>query len=304
MSAALRQPLRFQIGARTLFSVRRRLVRVGLSLADALAAAPIALPPLDERDHGYLITSLPAARIAEIAAMHSGFLRFKRQHYARRYADLSASFDDYMASFSGKSRSTLRRKIRKFEKLSGGSLDLRCYRTPGEMAEFHALARQVSAKTYQEKLLDAGLPEGAEAEGEMRRLAGRDEVRGWLLFVDGAPVSYLYAPAAGDTLIYAYLGHDPDFAAYSPGSVLQIEAMRQVIAEGRFRRFDFTEGDGQHKRQFATGSVDCVDLLLLRPTLGHRALIAALKTFDGSLALAKRAVRALRLESAAKAIRR
>lgn len=304
MTAALPQPLRFQIGARTLFAVRRRLVRIGLSLADALGDEAVTLPPLAPGDHGYLVTSLPVARRGAVEAQMPGALLLERQRYSRRYADLSASFDDYMVTFSGKSRSTLRRKVRKFEKISGGILDLRCYRTPGEMSEFYDLARQVSEKTYQERLLDAGLPDGAEAQAEMRRLAGRDVLRAWLLFVDGEPVSYLYAPADGDTLIYAYLGYDPAFAKYSPGAVLQIEAMRQVIEEGRFRRFDFTEGDGQHKRQFATGSVDCVDLLLLRPTFGHRALIASLKGFDGSMALAKRGVKALRLERVAKAIRR
>ena len=52
--------LRFQVGARTLASVPRRLHRVALSLDDVLAGALPPLPPLGERD-GHLVTSLPAA---------------------------------------------------------------------------------------------------------------------------------------------------------------------------------------------------------------------------------------------------
>jgi hypothetical protein len=74
----------------------------------------------------------------------------------------------------------------------------------------------VSALTYQERLLDAGLPAGPEALERMRALARRDQMRGWLLFVDARPISYLYAPAEGDTLIYAFLGYDPEFAELSP----------------------------------------------------------------------------------------
>lgn len=287
MSAALPQPLRFQLGARTLFSVRRRLVTVGWSLDEALADERAILPPLAPEDDGYLLRSVPMAEAGRLAGQGE-LMPFVRQLYPRRFADLSKSFDDYLASFSGKSRSTLRRKVRKFAETSGGEIDLRRYSGPEEIEEFHRLARRVSRKTYQEKLLDAGLPEGDGALAEMRRLAARDRVRAWLLFHDGEPVSYLYAPADGETLIYAYLGYDPDFARHSPGAVLQLEAMRQVIDEGRFRRFDFTEGDGQHKRQFATGSVECADLLLLRPTIANRALIAALKAFDRVVALAKR----------------
>src|SRR3546814_19032209 len=91
-------------------------------------------------------------------------------------------------------------------------------------------------------------------------------MRCWLLFVDDGPISYLYSPAEGDTLIYAHLGYDPAFSEFSPGTVLQLEAMRDLMGAGRFRLFDFTEGDGQHKRQFGTGTLECVDLLLLQPT--------------------------------------
>ena len=36
--------------------------------------------------------------------------------------------------------------------------------------------------------------------------------------------------------------------------------MRLLMAEGAFALFDFTEGEGQHKSLFASGSVDCVDV--------------------------------------------
>jgi CelD/BcsL family acetyltransferase involved in cellulose biosynthesis len=287
MTSAIPLPLRFQIGARTMFSVKRRLVRVGLSLDEAMAGRALDLPPLDQADHGYLITSLPEAELAAIIAQHSSLLALVRQRYARRYADLSGDFDTYLATFSGKSRSTLRRKVRKFAEVSGGALDIRAYREPDEITEFLRLARRVSAKTYQEKLLDAGLPDDPESKAEMMHAAARDEACGWLLFVDNEPVSYLYAPADGGTLIYAYLGYDPDWAGHSPGTVLQVEAMRQIIEEGRFRRFDFTEGDGQHKRQFATDGVGCADVLLLRKTPGNYLVAAALTGFDHIVSFAK-----------------
>jgi len=64
--------------------------------------------------------------------------------------DLSGSFDQYMVAFSGKTRSGLRRKLRKFAQISGGTIDWRQYRTPQELPIFFDLARTVSAKTYQE----------------------------------------------------------------------------------------------------------------------------------------------------------
>jgi CelD/BcsL family acetyltransferase involved in cellulose biosynthesis len=187
---------------------------------------------------------------------------------------------------------------------SGGALDLRLYRLPGEMDEFHRHARAVSARTYQERLLHAGLPSDAEFREELRQRAAHDAMRGWVLFLEGEPISYLYAPAEGATLIYAYLGYDPDHAALSPGTVLQFEAMRQLFEEDRFSLFDFTEGEGQHKSLFGTGTVQCVDLLLVKPTFSNLAAGNLLNGFDAGVAKAKGIASALRLERLARSFTR
>jgi CelD/BcsL family acetyltransferase involved in cellulose biosynthesis len=295
-------PLR--IGARTLVTLRRRLVRRGLSLKEALEGGAPTLPALAPGEHGYLVTALPAAALGALRARHAGLRPFVRQSYRRSYARLDGDFDAYLGGFSAKSRSTCRRKLKKLAERSGGAVDVRCYRTEEEIGQFHAEARLLSARTYQERLLDAGLPAGAEAAAEMRALARIGRARGWLLFLDGAPIAYLYAPAEGATLIYAHLGHDPDFAEFSPGTVLQLEAMRQLMAEKSFALFDFTEGEGQHKRLFATGGVDCVDLLLLRPTAGNLLAGHGLSGFDRGVALAKKAVTRFGLGRAFKRLRR
>ena len=291
-------PLR--IGARTLWTLRRRLARRRLSLAEALGGGVPALPPLAEDDDGYLVTALPAALAEKLAARHAGLKPFVRQRYRRSYARLDLDFEGYLGAFSAKSRSTCRRKLKRLAERSGGTLDVRCYRSEEEIALFHGHARAVSAKTYQERLLGAGLPDGAEALAQMRALARAGRARGWLLFVGDAPVAYLWAPAEAGCLIYAHLGYDPDLADFSPGTVLQLEAMRQLMAEKAFGLFDFTEGEGQHKSLFATGGIDCIDLLLVRPTFANLLAGYALGGFDRAVALAKRALGA----SAARRLRR
>jgi CelD/BcsL family acetyltransferase involved in cellulose biosynthesis len=286
-----------RIGVRTVGRVRRRLVRVSLALEQALAGAGLTLPSLPPTADGYYLRAVPAALTDGIGA-GAGMRRFIRQAYPRHYADLSLGFEAYLDTFSAKSRSGLKRKRRKLEERCGGTLDVRSYRTRAELPDFYREARALSALTYQERLLDAGLPEGALSE--MQSLAESDLVRAFLLFVDSTPVAYLYAPGEGDTLRYAYLGYAPDFADLSPGTVLQLEAMRMLMEEGRFRWFDFTEGDGQHKRQFATGAVDSVDMLLLRPTLSNLAVARTLAAWDSIIALAKR----IGLKSIAGAVRR
>ena len=84
------------------------------------------------------------------------------------------------------------------------------------------------------------------------------------------------AGARGAALRYEHVGHDSAWAALSPGTLLHAHAFAGLFAEKTFARLDFTEGEGRHKRQFATAGVDCIDLLILRPTSANRALLAAL----------------------------
>jgi len=301
---AVSMPLRFQLGARTLASIQRQLVRVPLTLDDAIEGRLPALPPLDRAAHGYHVTSLPAGRHDAMAAAARGMIVFVRQHYVRRYADLTIGFDAYLETMSSNARSSLKRKAKKVAAVSGGQLDVRRFRTPDEMTQFHDVARGISVRTYQEKLLDGGLPDDSAFLRCMYQLAAVDSVRGWLLYIAGEPAAYLYTPIEAGVVRYDHVGHDPAFSDLSPGGVLQMEAMRDLFAEPGLTRFDFTEGDGQHKRQFSTGGVECIDLLLLRASLANRLTTMALGGFDRGAALGKRAVEKLGLQKIARKIRR
>lgn len=294
-------PLDFRIGARTLWSVRRRVERVALSLDDALGGAAIVLPLLAAEAQGWLVTSVPEKALAEL--VRPGFFMQVRQRYSRYQTDLTGTYEGWLAGLSGNARSALRRKWKKLaaqpEPMAVGP-----FRTVEELREFHALARPLAALTYQERLLGMGLPEDHAFLAEMEMLAAENRARAWLMTLGGRPIAYLWCSAEGVTLRYDYVGHDPAYAALSPGTVLLANAFADLFEEGRFARFDFTEGEGRHKRQFATGEVVCADVLILRDTVANRALAAALRGFDGGVALAKRLARRLRLAGLARWVRR
>lgn len=284
-------PVRYIIGSRQILSVPKRLHKFTFSLSDLSDGHVGALPPLDDGLEGYRILSAPAHAARSIRSMATGFIAGGQQDYRRHYIDMSGGFEDYIRHFSAKTRSTLRRKQRKLEREAaarGGALEIREFRTPDEVAAFMELAVPLSRRTYQARTLDAGLPEDEVSRTEMMELAAQDNLRCFLLLFCGEPVSYLFLPVVGDTVIYAFLGYDEDFRRLSPGTVLQILALERLFAENRYRYFDFTEGDGSHKAMFGNCSVDACSFFLLKPNLGNRALLTSLDLFDASVAAAKR----------------
>jgi CelD/BcsL family acetyltransferase involved in cellulose biosynthesis len=274
----------FTLGSRRLASVPRHLSTWSFGLEDVLAGSLPEAPP-SGRD-GVRVLSAPTARLAETVARYPGFLDGARQDYRRHYIDMEQSFAEYMARFSGKTRSTLRRKAKRLAEESGG-YHITEHRTPAEIDAFLGAALPLSARTYQSRLLDAGLPDTPAARHAMLEAAEAGMMRCFLLHALGAPVAYLSLPVSGTTLVYAHLGYDPDWSRLSPGTVLQMDALERLFGEERFRRFDFTEGEGAHKAMFGTHWAECTSLVLLEPSLANRTLLGARAGFDAAVAGAK-----------------
>lgn len=277
--------LRFQLSDLTLFSVSIPVCAQQLTLQETLRlstqaeALGIAVP---EDCSAAIIRGLPASMLAESNGQAGSTIRYVFSRAPRYYIELKGCFDDYVQhNFSSKSRSTLRRKIKKFGEKCGGEIDWRSYRTPDELAEFHTQALAVSANTYQEKLFQGGIPNDDGFKHQMLEDAANDNARAYLLFDQGVPVSYLYLRSDEDVLSYDYLGYLPEYGKWSVGTVLQWLALESLFKENRYRLFDFTTGYGDHKRLFATDQIEEVNAFFFRPTLKNRAIVAAHHGMNG-----------------------
>ena len=268
--------LRFQLGDWTFFRVRLPLrVRTVRPIDEQPLDATLEVPsdPLPEGTQGYLFRSLPIATALPRISSVGGFLRYVPLQYTHGYIDLRTSFDAYQKRFSAKSRSTLKRTLRRYADRCGGTIAWRTYSTPEDMPEFFRLARLVSMRTYQEKLLAAGIPVTDEFLAGASSLAANQRVRAYILFDGERPVSYLYCPVENGVVIYRYLGFDPDYFRWSVGTMLFWLAIAQLFDERRFSHFDFTEGQGEQKRRFATHQRPCANVFFIKRTARNTILI-------------------------------
>ncbi|WP_019611918.1 GNAT family N-acetyltransferase [Thioalkalivibrio sp. AKL7] len=264
--------LPFRFGYRTLAEPMRTMQVLQLPFTriraehaeEILTAAP---------DEDCLIRSMPVEAPLPRVSRFRGRLRFVPRQYQRHFIDLTTGWDAYQGRFSAKTRASMRRKVRKLAEASGGAVDWRQYDTPEGIQEFHQLAREVSARTYQERLLDAGLPGGKAFVEQLVERAREGRVRGYLLFLQGQPIAYLYCPIDDGILRYAFLGYLQEHADLSPGTVLQWLVLEALFHEERFALFDFSPGEGAHKSLFGKDSRYCADVYLLRPSWRNRALV-------------------------------
>jgi Acetyltransferase (GNAT) domain len=191
----------------------------------------------------------------------------------------------------------LETKVAQIRRGFGGAIDWKECRTPEEIEEFFPLARKVSAITYQERRFHSGLPNTEAFIAAARESSKIDKIRAYLLCFNKDPISYLYCPIAHGVVLYNYLGYDPAYAALSPGTVLQFLALQALFAERRFAMFDFTEGEGQHKKIFSTQNVLCGDVFVLNRRLAPLAVVTLHRSVAGISTIAGAALDRLRLKS-------
>jgi CelD/BcsL family acetyltransferase involved in cellulose biosynthesis len=238
---------------------------------------PFGIPPVLELPPSIevaVVWSHPDSTHLPVYTAFGSVFRYVPHRYERCYVDLQQSCSDYLKKFASKSRYTLLKKVRKFTALAGGQVEMREFRRPEEMREFLAQARQISAKTYQERLLlHSGIPGHTGFADEMRVLAESDLVRAYTLCLQEHPLAYLCCTATNGHLVYRFVGHDPQYGQVSPGVVLQYLALGRLFEERQFTMLDFTEGSNQHKQFFSTGSMACADVYYFRNTVANRAIV-------------------------------
>jgi hypothetical protein len=249
-----------------------------------------------------LYRSAPVSGELKRISIAANSICYVPSQFNRGYVDLSGSFDQYLKKFSGKSRSTLARKIRKFQELPGAAC--RFYSSGPELEEFLRLAYPLSRKTYQERLLDAGLPNSDEFRTNLSRMGETGHVVAALLIVQERPIAYLLCPERSGALLYEYVGYDPEYRSLSPGTVLQYYLLEWLFNDRRFAIFDFTEGEGQHKSFFATHSTKCADVYVFRRSAPNMLFVYLHAGLDSLSALLGRILAGLHLKSAIKRLLR
>jgi len=282
-------PLNFRLGDWALWRVRLplqvRQVRLNEATEPDAVAIPPACPPAPGSE-GFVLRGHPVAAGLPVMASIAGYLRYVPLQYDHYYIDLSIPFAAYQARFSGKTRSTIHRKIRRFAEACGGDARVGEYRTPEEIRSFLDAALPIAQRSYQERLFGGGMPATPAFAAQAMSLAAKGQVRAYILFDRQVPVAYLYCPLIDAVAYYHYVGYDPDYARWSVGTVLFWQVLERMFGDGGIHFFDFTEGESEQKRQFATHQRKCANVFFVRKRLRYILLLKFHHRFEKSVTTA------------------
>jgi len=247
-------------------------------------------------DQPLFLRSAPDRLALETSNPASSTLFYPFYSYLRSWVETGGQFDDYLSSFSKTSRKGLKRRTNKLTELSSGGLDIRRYDQADEMMAFHEDARSVSSKTFQEKLMDEGLPTDQSFLDNMKRMALAGQCYGSILYLEEQPISYLFCERQGRGWLASYGGFDPAHARLSPGTVHLLRVLEDCFDDQHCTLFDLGPGASDYKQFFSTHDVPCSDILILNKTVRNTVAIAIHRTLVALTETSRKLAETLKLK--------
>lgn len=195
-----------------------------------------------------------------------------RKPSIRWFIDLPGTFDDYLSCLRPSTKRNVTYKVRRFEREQ--SYDFVTVTRPEQVDQFLRDGEAVSRRTYQ-WALGQRLEDREETRSYYQRLAEAGRMRCHLLYIDGVPAGFMRNELHGGVCNYGTPGFDPRFERSSPGLVMLLWTIRDLIENTDCRLFDFGEGgdDQGYKSRFGNRSIECEYVQIYPATKPYSVLI-------------------------------
>ena len=187
---------------------------------------------------------------------HTLLIARGRKPSIRWFIDLPATFDEYLDALRPSTKRNVTYKLRRFEREQ--SYEFVTISRPEQVEQFLRDGEAVSRRTYQ-WALGQRLENTEQLRSYYQRLAEQDRLRCHLLYIEGVPAGFMRNELHAGICNYGTPGFDPRFEKSSPGLVMLLWTIRDLIENTDCRLFDFGEGgdDQGYKSRFGTRSIEC-----------------------------------------------
>lgn len=212
-----------------------------------------------------------------------------RKPSIRWFIDLPATFDEYLNGLRPSTKKNAAYKMRRFEREQ--SYEFVTITRVDQVERFLRDGQTISRRTYQWDL-GARLEDKEALRTHYRRLAEAGRMRCHLLYIGGVPAGFMRNELHAGVCNYGTPGFDPQFEKASPGLVMLLWTIRDLIHNTDCRVFDFGEGgDAQgYKSRFGNRSIACEYVQIYRATSPYALFVYSAQR---ALTLTKNAAEAI-----------
>lgn len=195
----------------------------------------------------------------EAGAVAAGLRPLRFDHFGNWYEDVAGlDWTAYLLRRPGALRETIRRRMRRADKLPDARFDL--FTRPDQMDR----ATEAFESVYRRSWKDAE-PFPTFNAALMRATAAAGLLRCGVWSIGAEPVAVQCWVVRSGYAIVLKLAHDEAYKAHSPGTVLTAWMLRHLLDQEHVETIDFGRGDDDYKQGWAVQRRQRIGLLLVNP---------------------------------------
>jgi hypothetical protein len=179
---------------------------------------------------------------------------------------LPDSVEAFYKGMSGSRKRYVRRYTKALEKAGSGPVEIVCYRSEDKLDDVIKIASEMTAKTYKQAL-DVGFRDDSLTRSLLTKAAKQGQLRAYVLYVNSKPCAFEYGIEYGNVFFPEHIGYDPFFRSCSPGTILFIKVVEDLIENSDVRVFDYGFGAAAYKERFGTKSWQEASVYIFAPRL-------------------------------------
>ncbi|MCG3201794.1 MAG: hypothetical protein NFCOHLIN_01664 [Gammaproteobacteria bacterium] len=278
-------PLNFDVGERSIIGTRIRVANIlgsqPLLTADSSAHARLydAIAREFPDCRGLFFKTLPAEsptwRYLHDYGKRGWLCHAMNGLHRHHLIRLPETFEKYLESKNSRTRRNFKRRLKGFNpSVRPGSRLVRIERAD-QVAMFLETAAAISKKSWQFGNIGVRVITSAEEHVRQAHLADSGLLRSYLLFYGEMPCAFLIGYQYADVFNATEVGFDHGLSEASPGTVLFLRVIEDIVLERPARWFNFGTGDAAYKGLYSNEVYDDALMLVMRDTVRNRMLIGS-----------------------------
>jgi GNAT acetyltransferase-like protein len=182
---------------------------------------------------------------------------------------LPGTFEEFLKDLPRKKRHNLRSHGKRISGDFPGQVQIRCLGRDLELEHFIRDCETIAGRTYQ-RTLGTGFVANSATREQLQIEAGKGRLRGYVLRVAGKPSAFLIASQHQGTLYASFMGYDPQYSKYSPGSFLLMHCIEDCLkprGNEKTSVLDLGAGNHRYKRDVCNQEWQEATVDIFAPTL-------------------------------------
>jgi hypothetical protein len=203
------------------------------------------------------------------------------QNSIRWLIKLPGSFRDYCSSLGAATQKNNVVKFKQFERQSAFAVHV--IHRPDQVEAFLQDGEKLSRLSYQWNL-NMRLCNDEATRKRLTQRAQAGLLRCYILYLHGEPYAFAYGEMSHKVFLYQLPGYDPKYAHVSPGTILMLWIIRDLIDNTDCEFFDFGMGNHEYKQRYGN---TCLNVSRIQLSRWRRPYSLLLVSLDRVLNLAK-----------------